>query len=67
MRELVAEGEVTVQRVSTADNVADLLTKSLPYDAFVKHTACVSGDAVWAYPTEGGASMPREGGVGVRP
>ena len=39
VRELFFEGELVVESVPTADNSADLLTKSLPRDAYERHRA----------------------------
>jgi hypothetical protein len=37
VRELESAGIVKVEHVPTADNVADLLTKPLAFDAFARH------------------------------
>ena len=37
VREMVAEGEISVQRCATTDMVADLFTKGLPRVTFEKH------------------------------
>lgn len=37
VREMVQDGKLTVTRVDTHDNIADIFTKPLPKDAFVKH------------------------------
>jgi hypothetical protein len=39
VRELSAEGKVHVERVDTADNSSDLLTKALKADVYYKHRA----------------------------
>ena len=41
VRELECEGIVTVKHVPTDDNVADILTKALPIDAFSRHRAAL--------------------------
>lgn len=41
VRELVAEGLIQVEHVPTADNSADVLTKVLGVDGFLKHVGTV--------------------------
>ena len=36
-RELIKDGDVNVQKIESKDNVADLFTKSLPPNVFLKH------------------------------
>ena len=40
IREQIAQRTIWVQSVSTAENTADLLTKSLPIVVFRKHYSC---------------------------
>jgi hypothetical protein len=51
VRELVASGEIVVERVPTEDNPADLLTKSLPTDAYTRHRDRVFGWKPWTGPS----------------
>ena len=46
VRELAAQGEIAVEHVNTALNTADVLTKSLPADAFVRHRATALGESL---------------------
>ena len=39
VRELMASGQVVVRHLPTDLNVADLLTKALPMEAFLRHRA----------------------------
>ena len=43
MRELTYEGVVTVRKIDTKLNPADVLTKPLPRDAFSRHTRTLMG------------------------
>ena len=38
-RELYFAGELRVEHVPTADNVADIFTKPLPFESFARHKA----------------------------
>jgi hypothetical protein len=44
VRELMAEGALSVEHVNTNLNTADLLTKSLPHEPFARHRATALGD-----------------------
>ena len=46
VRELMSEGAVVVEHIDTKLNTADLLTKSLPSDAFTRHRATALGGTV---------------------
>ena len=43
IRELVADGEIVVKHVESADNHADMLTKPLELEAFDYHFTALSG------------------------
>lgn len=43
LRELVASGQIVVKHCPTEDNRADLMTKSLPFDAFSRHATAIMG------------------------
>ena len=68
VRELQAGGHLTVTYVDTAANAADVLTKALPLDAFLRHCATLSGRvahlAECACALWGCGSGVAEGGVG---
>jgi hypothetical protein len=59
IRELCAEGHLSVEHIDTKKNSADLLTKPLAAATYHEHRA-----RAFNLPTKGGASgVPREGGV----
>jgi len=37
IRDIIARGEVTIRKISTHDNLTDMLTKSLPIAKFEHH------------------------------
>ena len=65
MRELEAARVVKVVFVPTAQNSADLLTKSLPLDAFERHRVVVMGEIPASAGAEGGVERGRSEPPGV--
>ena len=41
MREIIERGDVVVERVSSADNITDPLTKPLAQEVFEHHCICM--------------------------
>ena len=41
IREQVAKGAISIHHCSTKENVADIFTKALPKDPFIKHRAAL--------------------------
>ena len=63
VREQVAAGAVRVEHVPTADNSADMLTKWLPRDVFMRHCSdMMSGPGVAESCVQSGSGVA-EGGV----
>ena len=57
IREWVLEGHIVVKYVPTDDNRADLLTKPMKPDAFVRHSSAIMGSAPSAAPATTASSL----------